>query len=127
MASVYYEIYRGSALGIALIDTIDGYIRAGIIEQAHGRLILQEFDRVLADAIATTVKNKATVKARLKNYNHCEEVWKFTLQNATFKMDNGKTTVTAKQIKIVACGHGEKVEADDAPSSPRKTSPMKSH
>ncbi|KAJ7493067.1 transcription initiation factor IIA, gamma subunit-domain-containing protein [Mycena galericulata] len=112
MASTYYEIYRGSP--------------AGNITEEFGRHVLIEFDRVLADVMATKVDSKASVKAHLHTYRHCDEVWYFSLRNASFKMDN-KQVVTTPKIKVVACKHGDAVESTvGAPqSSPFKSSPMK--
>ncbi|KAJ6464765.1 transcription initiation factor IIA gamma subunit [Mycena vitilis] len=121
MASAYYEIYRGSPLGIALIDTIDEYVRSGVLDGKQGMIILQTFDRALGDAIATKVKAKASVKAHLRSYRHCEEVWTFSLQNAMFKMDD-KQTVTTPRIKIIACKNGDAL--DSAAGTPQ-TSPAK--
>ncbi|KAJ7642353.1 transcription initiation factor IIA, gamma subunit-domain-containing protein [Mycena polygramma] len=107
MASAYYEIYRGSP---------------GVLDGKQSMIILQTFDRALGDAtIATKVKAKATVKAHLRSYRHCEEVWTFSLQNAAFKMDNNQT-VTTPRIKIIACKDGDAL--DSAAGTPQ-TSPAK--
>ncbi|KAJ7493083.1 transcription initiation factor IIA, gamma subunit-domain-containing protein [Mycena galericulata] len=126
MGSTYYEIYRGSPLGIALCDSLDDLVRAGNITEEFGRHVLIEFDRVLADVMTTKVDAKASVKAHLHTYRHCDEVWYFSLRNASFKMDN-KQVVTTPKIKVVACKHGDAVESTvGAPqSSPFKSSPMK--
>ncbi|KAF7341259.1 Transcription initiation factor IIA subunit 2 [Mycena venus] len=125
MASVYYEIYRGSPLGIALLDTLDEYVRDNVVEQKLGIHVMEQFDRALADAIARKVKAKASVKAHLRTYRNCEEVWNFTLQNATFKMDD-KRIVTTHRIKIIACKDGDAIDSAPTPqSSPVKASPMK--
>ncbi|KAJ7473844.1 transcription initiation factor IIA gamma subunit [Mycena galericulata] len=126
MASTYYEIYPLCNLGIALCDSIDDLVRAGNITEAFGRHVLTEFDRVLADVMATKVDSKASVKAHLHTYRQCDEVWYFSLRNASFKMDN-KQVVTTPKIKVVACKHGDAVESTvGAPqSSPFKSSPMK--
>ncbi|KAJ7225067.1 hypothetical protein B0H12DRAFT_1149618 [Mycena haematopus] len=103
MTSAYYEIYRASPLGIALLDTLDEYIRSNVVDQRLAILVMQEFDReVLANTIAEKVRAKASVKAHLKTYRNCEEVWNFTLQGATFKMDD-KMIVTTGRIQIIAC------------------------
>ncbi|KAJ7150747.1 transcription initiation factor IIA gamma subunit [Mycena filopes] len=102
MASAYYEIYRGSPLGIALMDTIDEYIRAEVLDGTQGIKILQVFDRALGDALATKVAAKADVKARMKTYNHNMDVLNLDLREATFKMDN-RETVTVARIKLIAC------------------------
>ncbi|KAJ7150749.1 hypothetical protein C8R46DRAFT_1229683 [Mycena filopes] len=124
MASAYYEIYRASPLGLGLIDTLDGYIRAGILGEDHGRLILEKFGRILADALASKVKARASVKASLKIYNHCDDVWNFTLKNATFRMDD-RQIVTTGRIRILACKDGDAADYNAVALSPKKASRVK--
>ncbi|KAJ6496213.1 transcription initiation factor IIA gamma subunit [Mycena sanguinolenta] len=114
MTSAYYEVYRGSPLGIALLDTLDEYVRDNVVDQNLGIMVMQEFDRALASAIATKVRATASVKAHFKTYRHCEEVWNFTLRNATFKMDD-KTVVTTGRIKIIACKDANAVDSVPTP------------
>ncbi|KAJ7766034.1 transcription initiation factor IIA gamma subunit [Mycena metata] len=102
MASAYFEIYRGSPLGIALMDTIDEYVRAKVLDGTQGIRILQVFDRALGDALARKVAAKASVKARMKTYNHNMDVLNLDLRDATFKMDD-KESVTVARIKLIAC------------------------
>ncbi|KAJ7714696.1 transcription initiation factor IIA gamma subunit [Mycena maculata] len=110
MASTYHEIYRGSPLGIALCDSLDDLIRLNVISGDLGMAVLKKFDRVLADALVKKVDSTAKVKAHLRTFRHCDEVWCFWLRNASFKMDDGRETVTVPKIKVVACKHADAVE-----------------
>ncbi|KAJ6537862.1 hypothetical protein B0H19DRAFT_1181079 [Mycena capillaripes] len=120
-SSTHYEIYRASPLGIALMDTIDEYVRSNVLSGTQGISILQQFDRAMADALATKVKAKASVKARLKTYNDYQEVWTFFLRNATFTMDD-KTMVTTERVKVVACKGDVTPAAGASQPSPKKQS-----
>ncbi|KAJ6528671.1 transcription initiation factor IIA gamma subunit, partial [Mycena vulgaris] len=102
--------------GIALIDSLDELVRANAVPEELARHILAEFDRVMAEAIASKVKARATVKAHLKI---CEDVWYFNLRNATFKM-GGKQTVSARKINVIAVKNG------DAPPESEAGTPQRS-
>ncbi|KAJ7444436.1 hypothetical protein FB451DRAFT_1413123 [Mycena latifolia] len=144
METVSSEVYRGSpyvraqfalgvslfrcflrsryrSLGIALIDSLDEYVRANIMTDTLARAVLAEFDRAIAAAIASKVQARATVKAHLKTYRLCEEVWYFSLRNATFKMD-GRQTVSTPKINVIAIRNQDVVESE-VPTP--QTSPMK--
>ncbi|KAJ7620169.1 transcription initiation factor IIA gamma subunit [Roridomyces roridus] len=110
MPSTFYEIYRGSPLGIALCDSVDDYVRSGEITEELGRIVLAEFDRALADAMAN-IDARASIKGHLRTYRNCVDVWYFSLRDATFKMHN-KQTVSTSRVKIVACKHGDAVALD---------------
>ncbi|KAJ6535301.1 transcription initiation factor IIA gamma subunit [Mycena vulgaris] len=122
MTSVDSEVYRGSAMGVALIDSLDEFVRANVVPEELARHILTEFDRVMAEAIVSKVKARATVKAHLKTYRLCEDVWYFNLRNATFKMDD-KQTVSTGKINVIAVKNGD-VPPDSEAGTPQ-TSPSK--
>ncbi|KAJ7642352.1 transcription initiation factor IIA gamma subunit [Mycena polygramma] len=92
MDSTYYDMYRGSTLGVALADTIDEYVRLNVLTGTQGIMIMQQFDRAMTQALTAKVKAKTSVK----------EVWTFYLRNATFIMDD-RTAVTTERIKMIAC------------------------
>ncbi|KAF7341258.1 Transcription initiation factor IIA subunit 2 [Mycena venus] len=120
MASTYYEIYRGSTLGLALMDTIDELVRLQVLTGPQGMLVVEKFDRAVANALATQVKAKTSVKAHLRTYNDCEEVWTFHLRDATFKMDDS-TVVTTPRIKVVACKDTSAAGPAQTQTSPKKS------
>ncbi|EEP75512.1 transcription initiation factor IIA gamma chain [Uncinocarpus reesii 1704] len=104
-AQAYYELYRGSSIGLSLTDTLDDLINEGRIEPQLAMKILSNFDRVITEVLADKVKAKLSFKAslgHLDTYRFCDEVWTFLIKDATFKLDN-QTTVHADKIKIVSC------------------------
>ncbi|KAJ7669750.1 transcription initiation factor IIA gamma subunit [Mycena rosella] len=121
MSNVSYEIYRGSSLGIALLDSLDEFVRENIISVEQARAVLDQFDKVVVGALAVKAQARASVKAHLRTYRLCEEVWYFSLRNATFKMD-GRQTVSTPRVKIVAIKTADVIESE-VPTP--QTSPMK--
>ncbi|CAG8097642.1 unnamed protein product [Penicillium olsonii] len=103
MASVaYYELYRGSSLGLSLTDTLDDLINEGRIEPQLAMKILGTFDKVVTEVLADKVRARLTFKGHLDTYRFCDEVWTFLIKDVSFKLDN-QTTVTAEKVKIVSC------------------------
>ncbi|KAJ7810385.1 transcription initiation factor IIA, gamma subunit, helical domain-containing protein [Mycena olivaceomarginata] len=106
MASVYYEFYRGSSLGIALIDSLDELIRSGAITPHLAMKVLQQFDVSLADTMVKEVKAKAKLKGHLKTYRLCDDVWTFVIKQASLTTDQSEI-VTTPRLKIIACKNGD--------------------
>ncbi|KAJ5561051.1 Transcription initiation factor IIA gamma subunit [Penicillium sp. DV-2018c] len=101
MASVaYYELYRGSSLGLSLTDTLDDLINEGRIEPQLAMKILGTFDKVVTEVLAEKVRARLTFKGHLDTYRFCDEVWTFLIKDVSFKLDN-QTTVTADKVKIL--------------------------
>ncbi|KAI5309133.1 Transcription initiation factor IIA small chain (TFIIA 13.5 kDa subunit), partial [Ascosphaera atra] len=48
----YYELYRGSSIGLCLTDTLDDLINEGRIEPQLAMKILSTFDRVITETLA---------------------------------------------------------------------------
>ncbi|EIN09086.1 transcription initiation factor IIA gamma subunit [Punctularia strigosozonata HHB-11173 SS5] len=115
MASLYYEFYRGSSIGMALTDALDELITSGAITPQLAMKVLNQFDKSLADTMVKQVKTKTTLKARIQTplflctYRLCDDVWTFSLRNAQFKMESNEMVNTPK-IKIVACKNGDAVD-----------------
>ncbi|KAJ5782624.1 Transcription initiation factor IIA gamma subunit [Penicillium paradoxum] len=100
MASVaYYELYRGSSLGLSLTDTLDDLINEGRIEPQLAMKILGTFDKIVTEVLADKVRARLTFKGHLDTYRFCDEVWTFLIKDVSFKLDN-QTTVTADKVKI---------------------------
>ncbi|KII84616.1 hypothetical protein PLICRDRAFT_45996 [Plicaturopsis crispa FD-325 SS-3] len=110
MASMYYEFYRGSSIGMALTDSLDELITSGAITPQLAMKVLQQFDKSLADTMVKSVKQKAQLKGHLKTYRLCDDVWTFIVKNPSFKMEQNDM-VSAPRIKIIACKNGDAVEA----------------
>ncbi|KAI9886131.1 MAG: Transcription initiation factor IIA small chain (TFIIA 13.5 kDa subunit) [Watsoniomyces obsoletus] len=98
----YYELYRGSSIGMALTDTLDDLITDRRIEPQLAIKILANFDRSITEILSEKVKAKLQFKGHLHTYRFCDEVWTFLIEDVNFKMDNG-TTVQADKVKIVSC------------------------
>ncbi|KAI1315589.1 Transcription initiation factor IIA small chain (TFIIA 13.5 kDa subunit) [Mortierella claussenii] len=99
--SQYYEHYRKSSIGLALIDSLDELIQSGHINPQLAMRVLAQFDMSIAEALSTRVRNRVNVRARLDNYNSLDDVWTFVLSNPTFRFEHDN--VTAEKVKIVAC------------------------
>ncbi|KAG9256446.1 Transcription initiation factor IIA subunit-like protein [Emericellopsis cladophorae] len=108
----FYELYRGSSIGLALTDTLDDLIAhvnpetnqpEPLIPPQLAMKILASFDQAIAEVLQKNVKNRLSFKGSLDTYRFCDEVWTFLIKNVTFKMDHGHPPVTADKIKIVSC------------------------
>ncbi|KAJ5279179.1 Transcription initiation factor IIA gamma subunit [Penicillium angulare] len=95
----YYELYRGSSLGLSLTDTLDDLINEGRIEPQLAMKILSTFDKIVTEVLADKVRARLTFKGHLDTYRFCDEVWTFLIKDVSFKLDN-QTTVTADKVKI---------------------------
>ncbi|KAI9036375.1 uncharacterized protein KD926_002029 [Aspergillus affinis] len=101
-AQAYYELYRGSSLGLSLTDTLDDLINEGRIEPQLAMKILSTFDRIITEVLADKVRARLTFKGHLDTYRFCDEVWTFLIKDVNFKLDN-QTQVQADKVKIVSC------------------------
>ncbi|KAI2871539.1 hypothetical protein CBS147323_2781 [Aspergillus niger] len=111
-AQAYYELYRGSSLGLSLTDTLDDLINEGRIEPQLAMKILSTFDRVITEVLADKVRARLTFKGHLDTYRFCDEVWTFLIKDVTFKLDN-QTTVSADKVKIRETRAKEKEKEED--------------
>ncbi|KAF9901568.1 Transcription initiation factor IIA small chain (TFIIA 13.5 kDa subunit) [Linnemannia zychae] len=99
--SQYYEHYRKSSVGLALIDSLDELIQSGHINPQLAMRVLAQFDMSIADALSSRVRNRANFRAHLDNYRSLDDVWTFVLSSPTFRFEH--ESVTADKVKIVAC------------------------
>ncbi|MCJ1408148.1 Transcription initiation factor IIA small chain (TFIIA 13.5 kDa subunit) [Ptychographa xylographoides] len=98
----YYELYRQSSIGIALIDTLDAMVEEHRLEPQLAMKIVALFDRIVTEVLADKVKARLTFKGHLDTYRFCDEVWTFLIKDANFKLDN-QSNIQAEKIKIVSC------------------------
>ncbi|DAA73958.1 TPA_exp: hypothetical protein A8136_3944 [Trichophyton benhamiae CBS 112371] len=98
-APAYYELYRGSSIGLSLTDTLDDLINEGRIEPQLAMKILSNFDRVITEVLADKVKCKLSFKGHLDTYRFCDEVWTFLVKDVTFKLDD-QSTLHAQKLAI---------------------------
>ncbi|KAK2736387.1 Transcription initiation factor IIA small chain (TFIIA 13.5 kDa subunit) [Myotisia sp. PD_48] len=109
-AQTYYELYRGSSIGLALTDTLDDLINEQRIEPQLAMKILSTFDRVITEVLADKVRTKLSFKGHLHTYRSCDEVWTFLVKDVTFKLDD-QSTLHAPKVKIVSCNSKRPGEA----------------
>ncbi|KAK8080106.1 transcription initiation factor IIA subunit 2 [Apiospora hydei] len=99
----FYELYRQSSVGAALMDALDDLIMETRIDPQLAMKILANFDRAIAEVLQNQVRARLSFKGSLDTYRFCDEVWTFQLKNVTFKMDSGGQVVSADKVKIVSC------------------------
>ncbi|MCJ1305828.1 Transcription initiation factor IIA small chain (TFIIA 13.5 kDa subunit) [Hypocenomyce scalaris] len=98
----YYELYRRSSIGLALIDTLDDLVHDGRIEPQLAMKVIATFDRAITEVLAEKVKARLSFKGHLDTYRFCDEVWTFLIKDVNFKLDN-QNTIQAEKVKIVSC------------------------
>ncbi|MCJ1275767.1 Transcription initiation factor IIA small chain (TFIIA 13.5 kDa subunit) [Puttea exsequens] len=101
-AGSYYELYRGSSIGIALIDTLDELVHSSRIEPQTAMKVIATFDKSIAEVLSEKVKARMNFKGHCDTYRFCDEVWTFLIKDVNFKLDN-QNNVTAEKIKIISC------------------------
>ncbi|KAF1821415.1 transcription initiation factor IIA gamma chain [Dissoconium aciculare CBS 342.82] len=104
----FYELYRGTSIGIALADTLDDLISSRRIEPQLAMRIMSNFDQSIAQVLNEKVKARVSFKGHLDVYRFCDEVWTFVIKDVNFRLDNSQT-MKAEKVKIVACQSKEKV------------------
>ncbi|KAK9464615.1 transcription initiation factor IIA, gamma subunit, helical domain-containing protein [Lipomyces arxii] len=98
----YYELYRRSSIGAALMDSLDALIQDSKIQPQLAMKILSTFDRCSADALGEKLRStRLSFKGHLDVYRFCDDVWTFIIKDVQFKME-GNELVSAEKIKIVA-------------------------
>ncbi|SCV66900.1 BQ2448_5546 [Microbotryum intermedium] len=103
----FYQAYRRSSLGLALMESLDELIQSGHLSPQLALKLLAQFDKSATLAFSSHLKTKATIRSPLKVYNHVEDVWTFTLDRPTFKLENNAETIFGKgKCKIVALKAG---------------------
>nr|POE66650.1 transcription initiation factor iia subunit 2 [Quercus suber] len=103
----YYELYRGTSIGLALADTLDDLISTRRIEPQLAMRIMQNFDQNIAAVLGDKVKARLSFKGHLDTYRFCDEVWTFIIKDVKIKLDN-QQPLEAERVKIVACQSKEK-------------------
>ncbi|MCJ1357702.1 MAG: Transcription initiation factor IIA small chain (TFIIA 13.5 kDa subunit) [Icmadophila ericetorum] len=113
----YYELYRRSSIGLALIDTLDGLVHDGRLEPQLAMKVINSFDRAITEVLAGQVKARLNFKVvqahflcspmkqaagHLDTYRFCDEVWTFLIKDVNFKLDN-QSMIQADKVKIVSC------------------------
>ncbi|KAL8822201.1 MAG: hypothetical protein Q9191_007063 [Dirinaria sp. TL-2023a] len=98
----YYELYRRSSIGIALIDTLDELVNQSSIEPQLAMKVLATFDKAASEVLQEKVKARMHFKGHLDTYRFCDEVWTFLIKDVNFRLDN-QSNISAEKVKIVSC------------------------
>ncbi|PWW71779.1 transcription initiation factor IIA, gamma subunit [Tuber magnatum] len=100
----YYELYRRSCIGVSLMDALDDMISRGRMTPQLAMKILSNFDRGIAEVLASRVKATLSFKGHLDTYRFCDDVWTFLVTDVTFKFpQKDKPSISTKKVKIVSC------------------------
>ncbi|WVQ83315.1 hypothetical protein IAT38_005454 [Cryptococcus sp. DSM 104549] len=84
----YYEFYRRSSVGMALLDSLDEMIRQGQMSTSLAILVLQQSDS--------------------GTFSHVDDVWTFVLKRCHVKLDDTQEEpLHLQRLKIVACKSSE--------------------
>ncbi|KAK5132292.1 Transcription initiation factor IIA small chain (TFIIA 13.5 kDa subunit) [Meristemomyces frigidus] len=116
----FYELYRGTSIGVALADTLDDLISSRRIEPQLAMRIMQNFDEKIAQVLGEKVKARLSFKGHLDTYRFCDEVWTFIIKDVNFKMDGQQTQLPGERVKIVACHGLEQASEESEEGSPKK-------
>jgi hypothetical protein len=55
----------------------------------------------MCEEIPKRQKFKCTMKAKVKNWKNCDDIWIFYTEDINFKSD--QTTLSSERLKVVAC------------------------
>ncbi|KAF1348736.1 transcription initiation factor IIA, gamma subunit [Delphinella strobiligena] len=103
----FYELYRGTSIGVALADTLDDLISSRRIEPQLAIKIMIQFDQIMSQVLGEKVKARMSFKGHLDTYRFCDEVWTFIIKNIKFKLDNSQQ-IEVDKVKIVSCQSKDK-------------------
>mmetsp|Transcript_18565 Transcript_18565/g.39848 ORF Transcript_18565/g.39848 Transcript_18565/m.39848 type:complete len:120 (+) Transcript_18565:222-581(+) len=106
-----FELYRQTLMGDCLCETLEEMVHSGKIteELAHG--VLKQFDASMLEALRDHVTAKALIKANLKTYRYYDNVWQFTLENVSMKL-NQTGTGSMNNAPEVCCDRAKVVCVD---------------
>ncbi len=106
----YYEHYRASSIGSALMDTLDDLVNQGRITGSLAIKVLAHFDRAIAETLVREAKVSVNIRGYTKYYtNRDPRVYVFMLENVTVEIRRDERRhqphlppLTAPLLKIVA-------------------------
>lgn len=110
------SIHRNAKIGETLENTLDEMVSKNMITNHNKGEIFKLFDKVMLQIFKTN-KNKITCKANLKDYQHCDNVWKFLLKDVKFSDEQSRSI---KLMKIVALDYS-RISAIEGQDKPKKT------
>ncbi|KAG1674467.1 hypothetical protein FOA52_003072 [Chlamydomonas sp. UWO 241] len=89
-----FELYRQTLIGDYLCDALEEMVEAGKLTETMAHTVLKQFDNSFLDALKH-VNAKATIKADLKTYRYFDNVWQFTLENVSLRLQLGSGAMTS--------------------------------
>lgn len=114
-----YIFYRESTIGKALQEVLRRRVNENDLTKEQALKILQKYDAIIPLIFEKFVHNDITFKGKVKSYNHCNGVWKFSTTD--FNMSLNNDYVSCVFMKIVAA------DADTNPKNNRKRRGKKSN
>ena len=129
-------ILRKAKIGQTLYDSLHEMEEKKLVTPSNSEEILKIFDEVITKQFDTNQTTKGTIKGSLHNYQNCDNVWKFVLQDVKLSCDSNNTrSLDATEIitvdyKGLAGGHGarnKKIKsgnASRAQSTKKKNAPQ---
>ncbi|KAK9926800.1 hypothetical protein M0R45_024011 [Rubus argutus] len=99
-------LYMGSRIGVCLTEALEKMIEDRTLSAELAYQVLLQFDRSMAKALETRVRNKVTIKGHLHTYQYYEDVWKFVVCGAVVRFQNSNGITVEENVdhlKIVAC------------------------
>jgi len=97
------SIYNSTAVGRALVATLDEFVESGEIGQLFAAEILAQYEEVFLRNLQSKVKTKVTFRnEKIISYRFCQDVWTFILENPTFKTERNESITVDGKIKIIA-------------------------
>ncbi|KAM0898540.1 hypothetical protein ACQ4PT_021866 [Festuca glaucescens] len=97
-----FEMYRRSAIGMSLTETLDEMVFSGALTPELAIRVLLQFDESMSAALEKKVTSRAFFKqGSLRTYNYCDNVWTFNLRDVMFR--NEEMSEKIAKLKIVAC------------------------
>ncbi|XP_063901144.1 transcription initiation factor IIA subunit 2-like [Zophobas morio] len=101
MSSRYYELYRETTVGMCLQNTLDELVASHQISTDLAERVLLQFDKSINTILSTHLKNRITIKAPLRTYQCCDEVYTFLLEDVVMTSEGEK--ITSDCLKVVTC------------------------
>ncbi|AFP65670.1 transcription initiation factor IIA gamma chain (nucleomorph) [Chroomonas mesostigmatica CCMP1168] len=96
--------YRASTLGIQLEETLQELLKEGVIDLELSDFIRKHFDKAMMYVLNKWVKDKPTIKGKLKHYQNLDNVWSFYILSPEIRVSNHSLPVSISEpLKIVAC------------------------
>lgn len=96
-----YPHYRLSMIGEDLKETLEEFEERDMFDKQHTDIVLDHFDRAMADALATQVRSKAVINGRIKHYRNHDDIWRIRLSAIDMQL-NGKGISSKNETEIIA-------------------------